>query len=69
MAADPLQRLAVCSMRTAIFVFFAYIVVGSSWQLWVGAALFVIPQVLGVGLPIRDDQTVSRAIVSDDVDA
>ena len=45
---DSLQRLAACGVRAAIFVFFAYIVVGSSWQLWVGAALFVIPQVLGV---------------------
>ncbi len=47
---DPgaLQRLGACALRAAIFVFFAYIVVGLSWQLWVGTALFVIPQVLGV---------------------
>jgi hypothetical protein len=47
---DPaaLRRLGACGMRTALFVFFAYIVVGMSWQLWVGAALFVIPQVLAV---------------------
>lgn len=45
---DAMQRLGACALRTAIFVFFAYIVVGSSWQLWVGAALFVIPQVLSV---------------------
>ena len=45
---DALQRLAACGVRAAVFVFFAYIVVGSSWQLWVGTALFVIPQVLGV---------------------
>jgi hypothetical protein len=47
---DPsaLQRLGASALRTVIFLFFAYIVVGSSWQLWVGAALFVIPQVLGV---------------------
>jgi hypothetical protein len=43
-----LQRLGASALRTMIFLFFAYIVVGSSWQLWVGAALFVIPQVLGV---------------------
>lgn len=40
--------LGATALRTVIFVFFAYIVVGSSWQLWVGAALFVIPQVLAV---------------------
>jgi hypothetical protein len=31
-----------------MFVFFAYIVTGTSWQLWVGAALFAAPQVLFV---------------------
>jgi hypothetical protein len=41
-------RLAASALRTAIFVFFAYIVVGTSWQLWVGAALFVVPQILAV---------------------
>ena len=47
---DPgaLLRLGATALRTVIFVFFAHIVVGSSWQLWVGAALFVIPQVLAV---------------------
>jgi hypothetical protein len=44
----PLQRLGASAVRTAVFVFFAYIVVGTSWQLWVGAALFVIPQILAV---------------------
>jgi hypothetical protein len=44
----PLQRLGASALRTAIFVFFAYIVVGTSWQLWVGAALFVVPQILAV---------------------
>jgi hypothetical protein len=43
-----LQRLGASALRTAIFVFFAYIVVGTSWQLWAGAALFVVPQVLAV---------------------
>ena len=45
---DVSQRLFACALRTTAFVFFAYIVVGPSWQLWVGAALFAIPQVLGV---------------------
>jgi hypothetical protein len=41
------QRLAAAALRTAIFVFFGYIVAGTSWQLWLGAALFVVPQILG----------------------
>jgi hypothetical protein len=43
-----LQRLLACALRTALFVFFAYIVVGSGWQLWAGAALFLVPQILAV---------------------
>ncbi|MEA2187205.1 MAG: hypothetical protein QOK16_2216 [Solirubrobacteraceae bacterium] len=43
-----LQQLGASALRTALFVFFAYIVVGASWQLWVGAALFVAPQILAV---------------------
>lgn len=43
-----LQRVGASLLRTALFVFFAYIVVGASWQLWVGAALFVTPQILAV---------------------
>jgi hypothetical protein len=43
-----LQRLGASALRTALFVFFAYIVVGSGWQLWAGAALFIVPQILAV---------------------
>ena len=42
------QRLASIAVRAAIFVFLATIVVGSSWQLWVGTALFVAPRVLAI---------------------
>ena len=45
---SAIQRLGATGLRVGVFVFFASIVVGSSWQLWVGAALFVIPQVLAV---------------------
>ncbi len=47
---DPsaLQRLGACLVRATIFVYFAIVVVGTSWQLWVGAALFAIPQVLSI---------------------
>jgi len=43
-----LQRLAAAAGRTAVFLFVATVVVGSSWQLWVGSALFVAPEVLSV---------------------
>jgi hypothetical protein len=43
-----LQRLGASVLRTALFVFFAHIVVGSGWQLWTAAALFIIPQILAV---------------------
>jgi hypothetical protein len=43
-----LQRLASAAGRAAVFVFVATVVVGSAWQLWVGAALFVVPEVLSV---------------------
>jgi hypothetical protein len=43
-----LQRLAASALRTALFVFFARIAVGATWQLWLGAALFVTPQILAV---------------------
>jgi hypothetical protein len=43
-----LQRLGASALRTTLFVFFGYIVAGTSWQLWVAAALFVAPQILSV---------------------
>ncbi len=48
--ADPpaLQRLLATAWRTSVFLFLAYVVVGTSWQLWVGTALFVIPQILSI---------------------
>jgi hypothetical protein len=47
---DPsaLQRLGACFVRATIFVYFAIVVVGLSWQLWVGTALFAIPQILSI---------------------
>jgi hypothetical protein len=47
---DPgaLQRLGACLMRATIFVYFAIVVVGASWQLWVGTALFAVPQMLWI---------------------
>ena len=47
-APGPLQRALAGVTRTVIFVFFAYIIVGSSWQLWASAALFLIPQLLAL---------------------
>lgn len=43
-----LQRIGASMLRTALFVFFVYIVVGRGWQLWAVAALFIIPQILAV---------------------
>ncbi len=43
-----LQRLGASALRATLFVFFGYIVAGTSWQLWVAAALFVVPQVLSI---------------------
>lgn len=41
------QYLAVW-VRTALFVFLAAAFIGNCWQLWVGTALFVLPQVLSI---------------------
>jgi hypothetical protein len=43
-----LQRLGAIVLRTALFLLVATMVVGSSWQLWLGTALFVAPQILSV---------------------
>ena len=47
---DPpaLQRLGATILRTVLFLFLASIVVGASWQLYAGTALFVIPQILSI---------------------
>jgi hypothetical protein len=42
------QRLGATALRAVLFVFLGNTVVGEHWQLWVGAALFVIPQILSV---------------------
>jgi hypothetical protein len=46
--APSVQRLAAAAVRTAIFVFVAVAFIGVRWQLFAGATLFVIPQVLTV---------------------
>jgi hypothetical protein len=42
------QTIVASALRTALFVFFGYVVAGAGWQLWVAAALFVAPQILAV---------------------
>ncbi|HSP64702.1 MAG TPA: hypothetical protein VLO10_00795, partial [Candidatus Deferrimicrobium sp.] len=42
------QRLLATLLRTVVFVFIAVVVVGPSWQLWVGTSFFLVPQVLGI---------------------
>jgi hypothetical protein len=44
----PVQRLAAIALRAAIFLFVAVAFIGVRWQLFVGTALFVIPQLLGI---------------------
>ncbi|MFZ0140543.1 MAG: hypothetical protein WAL70_05620 [Aeromicrobium sp.] len=46
--AGPMQRLFATGLRTFLFVFLAYAFIGNCWQLWVGAALFFVPQVLSI---------------------
>ncbi|HXA28522.1 MAG TPA: hypothetical protein VN193_07220 [Candidatus Angelobacter sp.] len=43
---SSLQRLVAAAVRTAVFVFVAIAFVGPRWQLYVGAALFMLPHVL-----------------------
>jgi hypothetical protein len=45
---SPRQRLAASALRTGIFLLVAIPFVGSRWQLYVGAALFLLPQVLAI---------------------
>jgi hypothetical protein len=40
------QRLVATALRTVLFVFVAIAFVGQRWQLYVGAALFMVPHVL-----------------------
>lgn len=42
------QRIAAAGLRTVMFVFVAVPFLGTPWQLWVGALLFLVPQVLSV---------------------
>jgi hypothetical protein len=40
------QQLASLLLRALLFVFIAYAFLGNCWELWVGAVLFVLPQLL-----------------------
>lgn len=42
------QRLLATGLRTVLFVFLAIAFIGNCWQLWVGAMLFVVPQILSI---------------------
>ncbi|WP_164512417.1 hypothetical protein [Nocardioides baekrokdamisoli] len=42
------QKYFATLVRTVLFVFLAVAFIGNCWQLWVGAALFLLPQVLGI---------------------
>jgi hypothetical protein len=42
-----LQRSFATTMRLGIFIFVTAAFMGNSWQVWVGSALFILPNVLG----------------------
>lgn len=46
--AGPGQRLWATALRTGLFVFLSIAFIGNCWQLWVGAALFCVPQILAI---------------------
>lgn len=46
--AGPRQRIFATGLRTALFVFLSVAFIGNCWQLWVGAVLFVLPQLLSI---------------------
>jgi hypothetical protein len=41
-----LHKLVVLMLQTCLFVFVAYAFLGGVWELWAGAALFAVPQVI-----------------------
>ena len=42
-----LQRSIATAMRLGIFIFVTAAFMGNSWQVWVGSALFILPNILG----------------------
>lgn len=42
------QRWFATGLRTVLFVFLAIAFIGNCWQLWVGAVLFLVPQLLSI---------------------
>ncbi len=46
--AGPGQRIFATGLRTVLFVFLSIAFIGNCWQLWVGAVLFAVPQLLAI---------------------
>jgi hypothetical protein len=46
--AGPRQRIFATGLRTVLFVFLSIAFIGNCWQLWVGAVLFAVPQLLAI---------------------
>lgn len=42
------QRIFATGLRTVLFVFLSIAFIGNCWQLWVGAVLFLVPQILSI---------------------
>ncbi len=47
-ASHPLQQLLGATIRAAIFTLIGYAFVGNCWQLWVGGALFLVPELIAI---------------------
>ena len=45
---DTVHKLIVLGLQTCMFVFVAYAFLGSVWELWAGAALFAVPQLISL---------------------
>jgi len=45
------QKVLAIALRTALFVYFAHLFTGNTWQLWAGALMFLIPQLLWAFAP------------------
>jgi hypothetical protein len=43
-----MQQILSVHIRTAVFVFVALIFIGNNWALWIGAAMYLVPKLVGL---------------------
>lgn len=58
-APSVVQQLLSLVVRTLVFVFIASVFVGNNWALWVGAAMYMLPKVVG----LVDDKFPNLALI------